>query len=70
MIFQWKAIKEIIANGFIKALSKQRFQSFVNIIGIVDIKKQLAEEKQLEDLWDSIRIRQKDADKVMVQLTY
>ena len=38
-------MKEMIANGFIKALSKQRFQSFVNIIGIVDIKEWLAEEK-------------------------
>ena len=42
--------KKIIANGFIKALPKQRFQSFVNIIEIMDIKKWLAEEKQLEDL--------------------
>jgi len=32
----------------------------------VDIKEQLAEEKQLEDLWDSIRARRKDADKVMI----
>jgi len=32
----------------------------------VDIKKQLAEEKQLEDLQDSIKERRKDADKIMV----
>jgi len=38
VIFQWKAIKEIIANRLIKALPKQRFKSFVNIIGMVDIK--------------------------------
>ena len=50
VIFKWKAMKEIIADGFTKALPKQRFQIFVNIIGIVDIKEQLAEEKQLEDL--------------------
>jgi len=31
-------IKEIIANGLTKALPKQRFKSFVNIIKIVDIK--------------------------------
>jgi len=55
--FQWKAIKEMITNRLTKALPKQRFQSFVNMIGIVDIKEQLAEEKQLEDLWDSIRAR-------------
>ena len=57
MLFQWKAIKEMIANGFIKALPKQRFQSFVNMIRIVDIKERLAEEKQLEDLRDSIKVR-------------
>jgi len=60
----------MIANGLIKTLPKQRFQSFINIIGIVDIKEQLAEKKQLEDLQDSIRVRQKDADEVIVQLTY
>jgi len=56
----------MIINGFIKTLPKQRFQSFVNIIGIVDIKEQLAEEKQLKDLQDSIRARQKDADKIII----
>jgi len=40
----------MIANGLIKALPKQRFQSFINIIRMVDIKEQLAEKKQLEDL--------------------
>jgi len=38
-------MKEMIANGLIKALPKQRFKSFINIIGIVDIKKQLNKEK-------------------------
>ena len=60
----------MIANGLTKALPKQRFQSFVNIIRMVDIKEWLAEEKQLENLQDSIRARQKDADKVVVQLIY
>ena len=48
-------MKEMIANGLTKALLKQRFQSFVNIIRIVDIKERLADEKQLEDLRESIR---------------
>ena len=60
----------MIADGFIKALPKQRFQSFVNMIGIMDIKKRLAEEKQLEDLRDSIKERQKDANEVVVQLMH
>ena len=60
----------MIINGLIKALPKQRFQSFVNIIRMVDIKKWLAEEKQLEDLQDSIKAKQKDRDEIMIQLTY
>ena len=70
VVFQWKVIKEIIADGFIKALPKQRFQSFVNMIGIVDIKERLANKKQLEDLRESIRARRKDLDEIMVQLTH
>jgi hypothetical protein len=45
VIFQWKVTKEMIADGFIKPLPKQRFQNFINMIRIVDIKEQLAEEK-------------------------
>ena len=60
----------MIINGLTKALPKQKFRSFVNIIRIVDIKEQPTEKKQLEDIQDSIRVRQKDADKIMVQLTY
>jgi hypothetical protein len=70
VIFQWKATKEMIADGLTKALPKQRFQSFVNMIGMVDIKERLAEEKRLEDLRDSIRARRKEVDEVMVRLTY
>jgi len=36
------------------------------MIGIVDTKEQLDKEKQLEDLRDSIRVRQKDSDKITV----
>ena len=66
MLFQWKAIKEIIANRLMKALPKQRFKSFINIIRMVDIKERLNKEKQLEDLRDSIRARRKDSDKITV----
>jgi hypothetical protein len=68
--FQWTATKEMIADGLTKALPKQRFQSFVNMIGMVDIKEQLDREKQLEDLRDSIRARRKDSDEITVQLTH
>ena len=70
MIFKWKAIKEIIANGLIKALPKQRFKSFVNMIRMVDIKERLNKEKQLEDLREKVRTRRKDLDEIMVYLTH
>jgi len=56
----------MIADGLTKALPKQRFKSFVNIIGIVDIKEQLNKEKQLEDLRKNIRARRKDLDEIIV----
>ena len=56
----------MIADGFIKALPKQKFQNFINIIRIVDIKEQLTKEKQLEELKENIKIRQKDLDKIIV----
>ena len=40
------------------------------MIGMVDIKERLNKEKHLEDLRDSIRVGQKDLDKITVQLTY
>jgi hypothetical protein len=64
--FQWTATKEMIADGLTKALPKQRFQSFVNMIGMVDIKEQLNKEKQLEDLRENIRARRKDSDEIIV----
>ena len=60
----------MIADGLTKALPKQRFKSFVNIIGMVDIKKRLNKEKQLEDLRENIRARRKDLDEITVQLTH
>ena len=56
----------MIANGLTKALPKQRFKSFVNIIGMVDIKERLDKEKQLEDLREKIRARRKDLDEITV----
>ena len=40
------------------------------MIGMVDIKERLNKEKQLEDLRDSIRARQKDSNEIMVQLMH
>jgi len=40
------------------------------MIGIVDIKERLNEEKQLEDLREKVRTRWKDLDKIIVSLTH
>jgi hypothetical protein len=70
VLFQWKATKEMIADGLTKALPKQRFKSFVNMIGMVDIKERLNKEKQLEDLREKVRARRKDPDEITAQLTH
>jgi hypothetical protein len=66
VLFQWKATKDIIANRLIKALPKQKFQSFINMIRMVDIKEQLTKEKHLKDLQEKVRTRRKDPDKITV----
>ena len=38
------------------------------MIRIVDIKERLADEKQLEDLREKVKIKQKDSDEIIVQL--
>ena len=63
-------MKEMIADGLTKALYKQRFKSFVNMIGMVDIKERLNEEKQLEDLREDlrekVRAKRKDSNEITV----
>ena len=49
-----------------KALPKQRFKSFINIIRMVDIKERLNKKKQLKDLREKVRTRWKDLNKVIV----
>jgi len=40
------------------------------MIGMVDIKERLNEEKQLEDLREKVRARRKDLNEITVQLTH
>jgi len=63
-------MKEMIADRLIKALPKQRFQSFINMIRIINIKEQLVDKKQLKDLREKVRARRKDSNKITVQLTH
>ena len=46
--------KEMIADGLTKALPRQRFKNFVNMIRMVDIKERLKVEKRMEDLKDHL----------------
>ena len=46
----------MIADGFTKALQKQRFDTFVWVIGMVDIKERLMAEKRIEALRDQLTV--------------
>ena len=61
----------MIADGLTKALQKQRFNAFVQIIGIVDIKERLMAEKRIEALKDQLIAQKKETDpKIILQLTH
>jgi len=69
LFFQWKPTKEMIADGLTKALPRQRFNNFVKMIGMVDIKERLKAEKRMEDLKDRI-IAQRDSNQdILIQLS-
>ena len=72
VLFQQKLTKKIIANSLTKALPRQKFNTFVKIIGMVDIKERLNAEKRMEDLKDKLLVRRKDSDletEIMGRLT-
>jgi hypothetical protein len=62
VLFRWKPTKEILADGLTKALPKQRFRNFVDMIGIVDIRERLDTERRMEDMKEEILARRKDPD--------
>src|SRR5438270_10556176 len=69
VLFQWKATKEMIADGLTKALPRQKFENFVKIIGLVDIEERVIAEKLMADLKDKLIARRKDQDtEIVVQL--
>ena len=59
VLFQWKATKEMIADGLTKALPKQKFNNFVKMIGMVDIQERLEIEKRMEILKETLKARRK-----------
>jgi hypothetical protein len=44
----------MITNGLIKALQRQRFDTFIRMIGIVNIKKHLITNKRIEAIKDQL----------------
>ena len=71
VLFQWKTTKEMIADGLTKALPRQRFEDFVRIIGMVDIRERLNAENLIEDLKDKLMAKRKAQGKeAIVHLTH
>jgi hypothetical protein len=62
VLFQWKAMKEMITDGLTKALPKQKFENFIKMIGMVDIKERLNAEKWMEDLKEKLITRRKETN--------
>ena len=59
----------MIADGLTKALLRQKFENFIKIIGLVDIKERVIAEKLMADLKDKLIARRKDQDtEIVVQL--
>jgi hypothetical protein len=71
VIFRWKTTKDMLADGLTKALPKQRFWNFVNMIGMVDIRERLDMEKRMEEMKEQLLARRKDPNtEITVQLTH
>ena len=50
----------MIANSLTKALTRQKFDNFIRIIGMVDIKERLEAEKRMEVLKDYLNARRRE----------
>jgi hypothetical protein len=72
VLFQWKATREMIADGLTKALPRQKFESFVKMIGMVDIKERLKLDKRVEILREELlsRKRSKEDQEIVIHLTH
>jgi len=62
VLFEWIPTTEMIADGFTKALPKQKFQNFVQMVGMVDISDRLRDEKRMETLRETLKARKADED--------
>jgi len=62
VLFKWIPTTEMITDGFTKALLKQKFQNFVQMVGMVDILDRLRDEKRMETLRETLKARKADED--------
>ena len=60
----------MIADGLIKALQKQRFNAFVRMIKMVDIKERLMAKKRIEALKDQLTAQKETDSEIILQLTH
>src|SRR5437762_62777 len=72
VLFRWKATREMIADGLTKALQRQKFESFVKMVGMVNIEQRLKSEKRLEALREELLSRKepKEDPEVVMHLTH
>ena len=62
MLFEWKPITEMITDGFTKALPRQKFRNFVQMVRMVDITTRLETEKRMETLKETLKARKVEAN--------
>jgi len=62
VLFKWIPTTEMIIDGFTKALLKQKFQNFVQMVRMVDILDRLRDEKRIEALRETLKVRKVDKD--------
>ena len=71
VLFEWIPMTEIIADRFTRALLKQKFQNFIQMVGMVDISDRLRDKKRMEVLRETLKVRKVDEDpEIKVRLIY
>ena len=61
----------MIADGLTKALQRHKFENFVKMIGIVDIRERLKAEKRAEVLREELLSRKRETDlEIVMYMTH